>query len=105
MREIVIPLPTAVDDSITERVKRLAARHWGGWTAQEATGGWQGPDGETVTEPVEVITVVADGPHEDGTTPEQWARVMAEQVAKESDETEVLWFVRRLAAGGTESGE
>jgi hypothetical protein len=105
MREIVIPLPTAVDDSITERVKRLASRHWGGWTAQEATGGWQGPDGETVTEPVEVLTVVADGPHEDGTEPQQWARVMAKQVAKESDETEVLWFVRRLAAGGTESGE
>ena len=103
MKEIVIPLPEGIDSSITDRVKRLAAEHWGGFTEMPAAGGWESPNGEIITEPVNVLTVVASDEHDrDGTTPEQWARTTARVVAKESDESQVLWFVRQLAAGGFE---
>lgn len=102
MKEIVIPLPTGIDTQITDRVKRLAGRHWGGFTVVEAQGGWVSPNGETITEPVEVLTVLAEDKHEDGTTPEQWARTMAKCVSDDSDEDVVMWFVRQVAAGGFE---
>lgn len=101
MKEIVIPIPTAVDDMLIERVTARAAKTFGGFTTHEANGGWVGPDGTTVTEPVTVVTVVAEPTDPtDGPTAETWARVTAEHLQAESDETAVLWFVRNLVAGG-----
>lgn len=102
MYEIVIPIPTDVSNRLTDRVKGRMAEHFGGFTVQEASGGWVSPNGETVTEPVEVLTTVAS---ESDVNPEAFGRATARHVASESDETEVMWFVRQVAAGGFESGD
>lgn len=99
MKEIVIPIPTAVSERITDRVKGRMAEHYGGFTATDGKGGWVSPNGETITEPVEVLTTVAD---ESDTPAEPFARATARHVSEESDETTVMWFVRQIAAGGFE---
>ncbi len=103
MYEIIIPMPTAMSDRLTDRVKRRAADHFGGFTVQEANGGWVAPNGELVTEPVEVLTVVATDESE--TPAEPFARATAKHLASESDETEVMWFIRQVEAAGFESGD
>ena len=102
MKEIVLPLPDGIDSQITDRVKRLATEHWGGFTETNAKGGWESPNGEVITEPVNLLTVLAENEHEDGTTPKQWAETMARVVSEESDEESVMWFVRQIHAGGFE---
>lgn len=103
MYEIVIPLPKGIDDRLTDRVKARAAKEFGGFTTTDAQGGWVAPNGETVTEPVTVLTVVADRTDPtDGPTAETWAKVTARHVSEESDETTVMWFVRQITAGGFE---
>jgi hypothetical protein len=101
MQEIVIPLPTGIDSDLTDRVKRRAVEHFGGFTTHRAEGGWKSPDGDVITENVEVLTVVAD--ESDETPAESWAKATARHVASESDESAVMWFVRQIAAGGMES--
>lgn len=98
MKEIVLPIPTAVEDRVTTRVKRRAAKEFGGYTTHRATGGWVAPNGATVTEAVTVLTVVANDDEA-----EPFARATARHVANESDETEVMWFIRTVAAHGFES--
>jgi len=102
MKEIVIPIPTDVSTQLTDRVKGRMAEHYGGFTVTQADGGWKAPNGELVTEPVQVLTTVAD---ESDTPAESFGRATAKHVAAESDETEVMWFVRHVAAGGFESGD
>jgi len=94
-------MPCGIDNELTDRVKRRAAEHYGGFTVANADGGWKAPNGELVTEPVEVLTVLADDSAE--TPPESFARATAKHLARESDETEVMWFVRQVAAMGFES--
>jgi hypothetical protein len=106
MKEIVLPLPTEMDSQEVNTAKRLASEHWGGFTATEASGGWKAPDGSVVTEPVEVLTIVADDSHEeDETTPKQWAQTVAKCLARNTAQEEVMWFIRHIHAGGFETGD
>jgi len=101
MYELVIPIPTAVSETVRNRVKRRMAERFGGFTATTADGGWLAPDGQVVAERVEVITAVADETAEMSAS--AFGRATANHVARETDESEVLWFVRDVADGGFES--
>lgn len=101
MHEIVIPIPTEVDVQVRERVRNRMAETYGGFTAHVAEGGWKAPDGQLITEKVDVVTAVADETAD--ISPDEFARATARHVARESDESEVMWFVRPVAAMGFES--
>lgn len=111
MQQIVIPIPTEVDVQVRERVRNRMAETYGGFTAHVAEGGWKAPDGQLITEKVDVITAVAEGGETVNTVagespeiaPEPFARATARHVARESDQTEVMWFVRPITACGFES--
>ena len=101
MHEIVIPIPTAVSEQVRNRVKHRMADTYGGWTAYLAEGGWTAPNGEKITEDVEVITAADNG--ESDVKPAAFARATASHVADETDEDVVMWFVRPITDMGFES--
>lgn len=100
MKEIVIPMPTALNDKLTDRIKRRAAEHFGGFTVLEGQGGWLNPNGVRVDEPVDILTTVVG--EENDTSAEAFAKATAKHLAAESDETEVMWYVREITAWGFE---
>jgi hypothetical protein len=95
MSEITLYLPTAVDESVTESVKRDAAETFGGFTVTRGQGGWVSPSGTLVEEPVRMIKIAASGRE----TAESWAESKAAEVARLTDETEVMWQVREVTTG------
>jgi len=96
MHKARIYLPTGVPNDITETVKSHVADVHGGFTVLQGRGGWTSPNGDTITESVEVLEVV-------GMKPAQ-ARSTANWVARHSDETEVMWEIQEVECG-FETGE
>jgi hypothetical protein len=91
MHKARIYLPTDVSDDITSTVKSHVADKHGGFTVLTGQGGWKAPNGDTITEQVEVLEVVGMKPQE--------AQSTADWVALHSDETEVMWESQQVQAG------
>jgi hypothetical protein len=104
MKEILIPMPHGMNDKAKRRVQERAAEDWGGFTLIPMSGGWKAPDGRIVTEPGDMLTVAAD-PESSEISPESWAKISAQHLAKETDETEVMYMVRPLEKMGFVTAE